>query len=392
MRRLSRLGLLWPALAVAVAAIAAVAVSSGNTSAATRWTANAGGGRAGISVDMFMPSVININEGDSIQWNNPYEEIHTVTFLGRDKLPDLLEVVPSGTILKPPTVKFAAKAFNAAPARGTPSYDGTSFINSGILAKGSPATSWTVTFPKAGSYPFVCIVHPFMTGVVNVLGAGVYVAPQAQRDAEAAQQLEATLRQGEAIAAAVRTGSTRLANGTTSWEVVTPGAPPGIAINRFAPARIQIGVGDTVVWNNPNPGPPHTVTFGEPPAAAVANVPDDEIPAVVAFPVKPSQTYDGRSFYNSGIISTGPEATGGSSFSLTFPAAGTFPYICVLHIDQGMAGVVVVGGGGAGGGITAPSTGDAGLASRSGGGLLFYAAGLALLMLAGGGAWRLRRR
>jgi plastocyanin len=243
-------------------------------------------------------------------------------------------------------------------------------VNSGIIAKGTPATSFSVTFPKGGSFEFICIVHPFMTGTVNVLPPGTWVAPQADIDRNAARTLEAELAKGEAIAA-TQPGR-RVANG---WEVVTPGAPPGIAINRFAPARVQIGVGETVTWRNDFEGPPHTVTFGWQPSPtgflsiepAGDGPPNLFLDPRVAFPAKPTPNYEGTGYYNSGLISTGAEATGGSSFSLTFTKAGTYPYVCVLHVDMGMAGVVVVGDGigtspGAPGRIAPPATGDAGLA------------------------------
>ena len=74
-----------------------------------------------------------------------------------------------------------------------------------------------------------------------------------------------------------------------------------------------------------------------------------------------------------------------SKFSLTFTKAGTYTYICLLHADQGMAGVIVVGPPGSGvalsggGTITPPSTGDGGLLGASSGGWMMYA-GLVLLV------------
>jgi hypothetical protein len=62
-------------------------------------------------------------------------------------------------------------------------------------------------------------------------------------------------------------------------------------------------------------------------------------------------------------------------FSLTFNTPGSYSYVCVIHVDQGMAGVVHVGGAG----ITPPSTGDGGLLDRSSGSWMM-AAGLALLL------------
>src|SRR5688572_19508406 len=65
------------ALAISLGILSSQAATS---SAATKYNAYAGGGRAGISVDMFRPTQLIIAAGDTVEWNNPFEEIHTVTF------------------------------------------------------------------------------------------------------------------------------------------------------------------------------------------------------------------------------------------------------------------------------------------------------------------------
>jgi plastocyanin len=49
-------------------------------------------------------------------------------------------------------------------------YDGSKFLSSGGVDSnpGSLLLQYTVSFTKAGSYPFVCLVHPKMGGVVQV--------------------------------------------------------------------------------------------------------------------------------------------------------------------------------------------------------------------------------
>jgi plastocyanin len=151
---------------------------------------------------------------------------------------------------------------------------------------------------------------------------------------------------------------------------------------RFLPAKIEIAPGDTVVWKN-DYGVPHTITFlaGPPPA--------DFNPFV---PKKPSQTFDPTKLYN-GVVSQAPMFGGVGTFSLTFPSEGTFNYVCILHADQGMAGVITVGKPASGGAITPPSTGDAGLLGQSKGAWMMYT-GIALLVasaLAAGGVSFVRR-
>jgi plastocyanin len=55
--------------------------------------------------------------------------------------------------------------------------DGTErYINSGwiwpegqVFPGASPTTSFTVTFEEPGTYPYICTVHPWMTGTVEVM-------------------------------------------------------------------------------------------------------------------------------------------------------------------------------------------------------------------------------
>jgi len=357
--------------ALSFAAFAAFALGHDGSSAATQYTDNVGGGSAGISSETFRPKVIFVNQGDSVRFVNPYEEIHTVTFVPDGKVPDL--IIPSGPPPKngPPTLIFNPKIASATPPQGPAQFDGTAFISSAIMGKGD---SYTVTFSKTGTFKFVCVVHPGMEANVSVLNAGVTVPNQTLRDNEAATLLARDIAAGERAAAAVNPTKTTNANGTTTWQVVNAPSAGQVDINRFIPARLSVGVGDSVTWDN-RTLVPHTVTF-------LSGAPEPELvlpqfgasgpPTLVANPQvlfqnKPSQAFDGTAFVNSGLLGTGPEATAGTSFSLTFTRAGTYSYICMLHDDQGMAGVVQVGpGGGGGASIQAPNTGDGGLPSRVG--------------------------
>jgi plastocyanin len=362
-----------PVIAAALAVTVGLVGSAGSRiDAATKWIVFAGGGRAGISVDIFRPSVINVNQGDSIEFQNPYEEIHTVTFLAGQETPEFVVPAPPPVGMQPsgpPKLIFNPKATTPVPASGVANLEGTTYLNSGILGKDQ---SWTVTFPRTGSFEFICILHPFMKATVNVLSPGIFVSSQETRNAEAAGQLAFGLAAGERAAASVSAARSANPNGTSSWEIRQPPAGPG-TVNRFIPARLAVGVGDTVTWKNDVPGPPHTVTFtsgGPVPPFAVpepqpSGPPVLAFPANVAFPVKPSQNYEGTGYVNSGVMGTAPSDPGGTTFSLTFTRAGTFPYVCILHADQGMTGVIEVGAAGSGGtggtGIRPPSTGNAGL-------------------------------
>jgi plastocyanin len=56
-----------------------------------------------------------------------------------------------------------------------PNYDGTNhgngFLNSGVIdgdAGGLVPLAWSVKFTKAGSYQFICLLHPVMRATINV--------------------------------------------------------------------------------------------------------------------------------------------------------------------------------------------------------------------------------
>jgi len=87
----------------------------------------------------------------------------------------------------------------------------------------------------------------------------------------------------------------------------------------FAPATVNVAVGDTVTWTNPGIIT-HSVTCDPAQAATAANV---ALPAGVAP-------------FDSGTMEQ--DAT----FSHTFTVKGTYKYICKMHEAMGMVGTVVV--------------------------------------------------
>jgi plastocyanin len=394
--RTSRLGwlrILGVTVLAVGAALAANAMNETGTRAASKFTVQAGGGGKGISVEMFRPKDILIHAGDTVEFVNPYEEIHTVTFLGDTKAPDL--IIPAGP---PPKAGPPKLIFNPQVAFPTSQTSYTSgYANSGIIGKGE---SYSLTFTNLGTYNFLCIVHPGMTGSVQVLDAGTTVPSQAAYDADAKAQLDKSIAAGQASATATKTSNVKNANGSTNYGVTIPQSAGQSDVMQFAPVSLNIAVGDSVSWTN-NTAVPHTVTY------AAGNVPELAIPEpqpggppnlvinpAAVFPsMPPTTSFSGAGYVNSGFLGTGPEATAGTNFSLTFTKAGTYLFICVLHADQGMSQVITVGSGGASGGVTPPSTGDAGLAATGDStsmALYGFAAVVALGFVAGAGALRVK--
>jgi len=120
--------------------------------------------------DQFTPRHLNIHVGDSVTWIGAF---HTVTF-GPDAERINVEqhfVVPVPQKNGPPLLTINPKA--ALPAGGT-TYDGTGWVNSGFLTpKGNAPARYTLTFTKAGTYEYDCLVHPDMDGTLTVMPAGM---------------------------------------------------------------------------------------------------------------------------------------------------------------------------------------------------------------------------
>ncbi len=124
-------------------------------------------------VNEFGPKEIDIKEGESVTWS--VDGVHTISFNAPDDAKSLL-------------VKGADGAYHANEKAGAPSkspgqptdpsapplidagnWDGTGFLSSGVIVSfGDPIYQYKVTFTKAGTYNYVCIVHPGMGGTVKV--------------------------------------------------------------------------------------------------------------------------------------------------------------------------------------------------------------------------------
>ena len=172
---------------------------------------HAGGGNSTDMLSVFAPQKIQVSVGQSVIWDNPSSvaEPHTVTFVLDNKtMTDIvspLAVVPNSTRfeaippnsnnepLKVPGPNNVVIAINARtyiptvidsqgnakhlpPPNAAYTINGNEkYINSGwLIPKGmekaypGSSTAFTATFQKAGTYHYICLLHPWMTGSVNV--------------------------------------------------------------------------------------------------------------------------------------------------------------------------------------------------------------------------------
>jgi plastocyanin len=337
------------ATVVAICALAMAAPFAIRKAIATEHEVNvkAGGGETGYAVNLFLPSDVTVNTGDTVTWGFDWFEPHSVTY---------------GTPTGDPTMP-------SVPLDAAHEFDGSSYFSSGLLGEEfSEVTTFSVTFMNAGNYDIYCAIHPFMTSTVNVVDSGT-VDTQEELDARGAAEYGPALAelktlQGQ-LAAAPFT-STDNGDGTKTWNAVVSGATMSGDVMQFFPPSAGIKAGDTLRWTNSTPVP-HTVTFNM-----------QEYPGGDPFAVPRSSntTFDGTGFTNSGII--GVDFPDGTSYALKFSKAGTYNFVCILHANQGMAGTVTVGE------ADAPQPPATGMGTGGTGGINYawYLAG-AILLVAG---------
>lgn len=312
-----------------------------------------GGGEPGYAVNQFGPNSVTVIAGSTVTFKNTWEEPHTVTFPGSKPVPP-----PSDPTWPVPTNPGVTTAF-----------DGVTYLSSGMVAKGQ---TFDVKFPTAGSYRFVCIIHPGMEGTVQVVATGGTASTQAQLDTAAQKAYGDTLTALKAEAAKqTAKGVTKETNadGSTTWHITVGGMVGTSDLQQFFAPDLTIKVGDTVVWESAI-GTPHTATFLGGDKLPVPPIPENPLvmqPSKVA-----AGGYSGSGYLNSGILGVGWPA---KSFSAKFAAAGSFPYICILHVPQGMGGTITVAQ------VSPPKTGDVGLLGHNGASAQQWAAATVLTLL-----------
>ena len=142
----------------------------------TTWTITAGLNAARTSkleTDEFSAPNLAIKAGDTVVWQP--RGFHTVTFPAKAGVPAFTLQCESGNApdrvfsgsFKGCAGTEATLSRGAFPS-GPPGVAYTSgFVNSGILVIPRPH-AWTLTFPKAGTYRYQCLVHYGMFGTITV--------------------------------------------------------------------------------------------------------------------------------------------------------------------------------------------------------------------------------
>jgi plastocyanin len=284
-----------------------------------------------VAILAFMPAKVTVAVDTPVVWTWAGSEPHSVTFL------------TPGTTLPDP----GSDPSLFAPTPPTGAYDGTTFVNSGLLPLSADAPPpFEMSFSKAGSYPYHCVIHPGMNGTVEVTDGATVDSPADVAKARAADLTEYLAEGRAAKADLVEAAPTKSTNddGSTNWTVKMGATTEHTDILAFAPTPAGVKAGDTVTFLNDS-GAPHTASFfGE--GAEPINDPTD--PRVDPPAPGPSpQELLATGFFNTGLLP--PNAPPGSgppeavrSYVYKVPTAGTYSYVCLLHAPSQMIGEIDV--------------------------------------------------
>jgi plastocyanin len=331
----------------------------------------AGAGQDTVMVTAFFPQNIRIRAGDTLTWRNESDQDHVVGFTQGSTPPGPLtsnlfaapgEVLPAANV---PVPGRPGDRMNN-PARGFPNvesgatYSGNTFVSSGRLQRdrdwqGVPVPdSFSLTFDTPGTYAYLCLVHPEgMFGTVEVVASSAADIPsQAEIDAVAQAEMGLLLGPIERVRG-VQGASVQNEPGPNNsqfWYVRAGNASQGglderAHILEFLPRDVTITAGDTVIWRALSL---HTATFVPSPPAPAVFLPEaqpDGSPWMVQNHLylertKPAGVFNPAQYFNSGPLNS-PNA-GSTAWALTFETPGTFEYICLVHQELGMKGMITV--------------------------------------------------
>jgi plastocyanin len=311
----------------------------------------------GVDVNDFFPHSVTIHAGDTVKFVPT--SFHNVDLPARGKKPA-------------PFLVGAGAVSGAADAAGAPfwfngqttfqfnpvalvsafgkhlTYTGAKPIQSGAPLENKPKPM-TVKFTKAGTYTYYCDIHTGMKGTVRVLAKGKTI-PTAKQDAAA---LKKQVSRDLGVARTILN-----TNQEANSVYVGVGGPYGVEFFGFLPDNLSVKAGTTVKFQmsarslevhtaTTGPGDPDkdpnsylgalAAGFASPAPIDGRGVFSSEAPGSVA---SLSPALHGNGFWNTGVLDTDKASPLPDSGSVTFAAAGTYQFYCLVHAF--MHGTVVV--------------------------------------------------
>jgi plastocyanin len=352
-----------PLLLAAAAAGLLLAVPA--TAGAKIWTAYAGspttkapsGTPKQASLNLFFPSTLKIQQGDSVRIKN--NEFHTASFLAKgQKFPAPFAPDASGAAYADlsdaagnpfyfngkPKLQYNPAVF--APV-GSTTISNTKEHSSGVYGKALGKAAVTYRFTRRGSYTLLCLIHPGMKAKITVASKKSRVPSTAAVTAQVAREAGTAFTNVKAVL-----------QSTPAANVVYAGVGARATNLSYLPAKLTVKAGTAVDFVNRSASEPHNVTFGPkdyldawfkqtdlfPTGPGTPN----QLTPIDVFGTDPpgdnGWVYDGANhgngFFATPVIDNLPGGLPGSS-RVTFTKAGTYHYICAIH-GPDMAGDVVV--------------------------------------------------
>jgi plastocyanin len=320
----------------------------------------------GADVVDFFPSNVTIVAGDSIKFDPVAFHNVDIPPKGGKMIAQLAQGAPITGSLDAagapfwfsdkglPNFAFAPELQNQANGLGKKlTYTGAKRVISHIpLNTANPFATlkpMVVKFPKAGKVTYYCDLHPGMKGTVTVLKKGK-TAPSAAVDKKAlAKQVAAEFKVAKTLRDAKAPANTMY--------VGYAGLKGKVEYFNFLPDKLTVPIGTTVTFQmSPGTFETHTATTGPgdyltDPTSYIGVIadsfnltqfdprgvyPSDQIGTLGTL----TPTSHGNGFWNSGALDTQPATLPQSSAKVTFTAAGTYKFVCLVH--PVMRGTVVV--------------------------------------------------
>jgi plastocyanin len=214
----------------------------------------------------FPESNVNVPQGSVVlfQWDQgQLNGLHSVTFIPngqteaqvRQAFPTITKDTDNGendTIIPPQTNNPTDATCSSSPQSPPCNFDGSSVLSSGIIPTGIGAAFAVQIAPNTspGTYHYICLIHPGMSGSINVVAAG----QPATSAGALATQAAAELNQLNAGAAAAEANAsipsfTHNLDGTKTWTEHVGVTADDVDLLEFLPNDLAITKGDWVKFD-----------------------------------------------------------------------------------------------------------------------------------------------
>lgn len=317
-----------------------------------------GTGKDQAQLSAFFPPSVRVRAGDTVNFKLNSDEAHTVTFPGANPPPAFVMLAPGSPPpgpTTPPTLIINPDIANEVKPTGA--YDVKAYANSGLLvrlpdlAPDAPLKdSFSMTFDKPGVYQFMCMIHPFMQGIIEVADKSVAdVLPPEAISGQAQGMIGAFSKAQDGAKKTAAEGAKDPGPNNSTIFYVQAGfvdldtGNPATEYFDFSPKQVTVKAGDSVQWTSQgfhvvmfNPKPP------DPKWESAKKQGDKTFYTLnldVFAPSKPSGNLDPTKLFSSGPIGPGNDRAG---WLLSFDKPGTYDYFCALHKLLGMKGTIIV--------------------------------------------------